>query len=93
MHDPTSPLGWHVWRRGAWLGLQWLAVFVGMTLALYVLLGVLGWDGVAQALCAMFAGPVVGALLIAAWWLARRPVLVPEDPAGGEDGSMTASHD
>lgn len=86
MHDPSSPLGWHVWRRGARLGLVWLAVFVAITLLLYVLLGVLGWDGVAQALCAMFAGPVVGVLLIAAWWLARRPVLVPEEPADDKQG-------
>lgn len=75
MHDPTSPIGWHVWRRGALLGLQWLAVFVVITLALYGLLGAIGWSGVGQALCAMFTGPVIGTALIGVWWVARRPAL------------------
>ena len=73
MNDPTSPLGWHVWRRGAKLGLQWLIVFAAATVGLYVLLGALGWGGIAQALCAMFTGPVIGTALIVVWWLRRRP--------------------
>lgn len=89
MNEPTSPMGWHVWRRGALLGLQWLAVFVVVTLILYVLMGVIGWSGVAQALCAMFTGPVIGTALIAVWWLARRPALAaPDQPAnGGKSGT------
>ena len=80
MNDPTSPLGWHVWQRGARLGLQWLAVFVVVTLALYLLLGVIGWHGIGQALCAMFTGPVIGMVLIGVWWLARRPTLLHDLP-------------
>ena len=53
MNDPSSPLGWHVWRRGALLGMQWLAVFVGVTAVLFLLLGLLGWSGIARALCAI----------------------------------------
>jgi len=78
MNDPTNPIGWHVWRRGAMLGLQWLAVFVVVTLLLYGGLGLLGWSGMGQALCAMFAGPVIGTALIVVWWLSRRPKLVPD---------------
>ncbi|NLX54146.1 MAG: hypothetical protein GXY58_03445, partial [Planctomycetaceae bacterium] len=58
MNDPNSPLGWRVWRRGALLGLQWLAVFVAATVAVFALMGLLGWSGTARALCAMGAGPV-----------------------------------
>lgn len=77
MNDPTSPMGWHVWRRGALLGLLWLAVFVVVTLLLYGVLGILGWSGVAQALCAMFTGPVIGTVLIVVWWIKRKPSLMP----------------
>ena len=89
MNDPTNPLGWHVWRRGARLGLYWLAVFAVVTLLLYALLGVIGWRGVAQAMCAMFAGPVIGGALIAAWWLARRPALLTGDPTGDKIESVS----
>lgn len=78
MNDPTSPMGWHVWQRGAKLGLLWLAVFVIVTLLLYAGLGLIGWSGVGQALCAMFTGPVIGTVLIAAWWLSRKPTLGPD---------------
>lgn len=77
MNDPASPLGWHVWRRGSLLGMQWLAAFVVVTVLLYLLLGVIGWSGIAQALCAMFTGPVIGTALIAGWWIVRRPVVAP----------------
>ncbi len=73
MSDPTDPLGGHVWRRGSLLGLVWLAVFVAATGAIYALLGVLGWAGTGRALCAMGVGPAVGTVLIALWWVVRRP--------------------
>lgn len=93
MNDPNSPLGWRVWRRGALLGLQWLAVFVAATLAVFALIGLLGWSGTARALCAMGAGPVIAIGIIATWWMIRRPVLDvtsqddPPEPEGmGTDG-------
>lgn len=78
MNDPSSPLGWHVWQRGSRLGMQWFAVFIVVTVLLYLLLGLIGWSGIAQALCAMFTGPVIGTALIAAWWIARRPEIAPD---------------
>ncbi|MBN2306257.1 MAG: hypothetical protein JXQ72_17375 [Anaerolineae bacterium] len=79
MKDSINPLGAAAWRRGALLGLQWTAVLFVMTLALYGLLGIIGWSGVARALCAMGAGPVLGGAGIAVWWLIRRPALVPAE--------------
>lgn len=77
MNDPNSPLGWRVWRRGALLGLQWLAVFFAATAAAYGVMGLLGWSGVLRALCAMGVGPVLAIGVIVAWWVIRRPALAP----------------
>jgi hypothetical protein len=85
MSNP-DPLGGAVWRRGALLGLQWLAVFFAVTVLLWAALGVLGGSGVVRALCAMFLGPVIGTLLIAAWWRARRPALVGSERVDNEEG-------
>ncbi|MCD4687270.1 MAG: hypothetical protein K8S97_15185 [Anaerolineae bacterium] len=85
MNDPSSPMGWHVWRRGSLLGMQWFAVFVVVTALLYLLLGVIGWSGIAQAMCAMFSGPVIGTAVIVAWWIARRPTMDPDVPSKVED--------
>ncbi len=78
MNDPSNPvLGREVWRRGALLGLQWLALFIIITVMIYLLMGITGWSGTVRALCAMGAGPVLGITIIIAWWMVRRPVLVP----------------
>jgi hypothetical protein len=80
MNDPSNPVfGREVWRRGALLGLQWLALFVAVTVLIYLLMGVTGWSGTARALCAMGAGPVLGITIIIVWWTVRRPVLVPPE--------------
>jgi high-affinity Fe2+/Pb2+ permease len=80
MNDPSNPVFGHdAWRRGALLGLQWLAVFVVVTWLIYLLMGVTGWSGTARALCAMGAGPVLGVIIIIVWWMVRRPVLVPPE--------------
>ena len=84
MNEPSNPaFGRDVWRRGATLGLQWLALFVAITVLIYLLMGVTGWSGTARALCAMGAGPVLGIIVIVVWWMVRRPVLVP--PGGKEE--------
>ena len=70
-----------VWRRGAVLGLVWLALFFVVTLGVYVLLGAVGWSGVTRALCAMGTGPLLGMCLIGVWWIVRKPALA---PAAGE---------
>ena len=75
MFDPSNPLSPAVWRRGAKLGLIWLALFVAVTVVIYALMGVIGWSGAARALCAMCTGPVLGIVIIIVWWMIRRPVL------------------
>jgi hypothetical protein len=80
MNDPSNPLGWAVWRRGARLGLVWLALFAAVTVGTYACMGVTGWSGAARALCAMGIGPVLGTGIIAAWWVIRRPSLAPPGP-------------
>jgi hypothetical protein len=72
----NDPLGWPVWRRGALLGLRWVAVFCAVTVVVYALLGLVGWSGVGRALCAMGIGPVIGTAVILLWWAIRRPSLV-----------------
>ncbi len=79
MNNPSKPFGPAVWRRGAQLGLIWLALFAVVTVMIYLLMGVIGWSGTARALCAMGIGPVIGIGIIVAWWTIRRPVLVPPD--------------
>lgn len=81
MSQPANLFGGYVWRRGAQLGLWWLAAFAAVTIVLYVLLGLIGWSGVARALCAMFVGPVLALAGIVVWWVVRRPELVPADSA------------
>jgi hypothetical protein len=71
----NDPLGWPVWRRGALLGLRWVAVFFAVTVVIYAALGTLGWSGVGRALCAMAVGPVLGTGAILVWWAIRRPSL------------------
>ena len=86
MNDPSNPLlGREVWRRGALLGLQWLALFVAITITIYILMGVTGWSGTVRALCAMGIGPILGIVMIIAWWAVRRPVLVDIPPNGKGD--------
>ncbi len=68
-----DPLEKTIWRRGARLGLVWLALFFASAAALYGVLGLLGWQAAWRALCAMFVGPLVGTVIIAGWWLVRRP--------------------
>lgn len=80
MNDPSNSLGWAVWQRGARLGLVWLGVFLVMTAAAYGLLALAGWDGVLAALCALGLGPVLALIVIAGWWLVRRPTLAPPAP-------------
>ena len=87
MSDPIHPLSGAVWRRGALLGLIWLAVYAGMTVVLYVLMGLTGWSGTLRALCAMGSGPLVGTVLIAMWWGIRRPTLLPGDGESSESNS------
>lgn len=96
MNDPNNPLGWAVWRRGALLGLKWLAVFVVATVGVFGLMGALGWSGTLRALCAMGAGPVIALGAIAAWWMVRRPTFGPsgqgdhrEIQGTGDDGRTT----
>lgn len=86
MNDPSNPLGWAVWRRGALLGLQWLALFVIVTVAIYAVMGVTGWSGTARALCAMGIGPVIGIGIIVVWWMVRRPALAPARHSSGNRG-------
>ena len=75
MNDPVNPLGREVWQRGARLGLWWTLICFGAALLVYAVLGLLGWAGVARALCAMAIAPAAATSLIAAWWVARRPAL------------------
>jgi hypothetical protein len=77
MNNPAGPLGLDVWRRGAKLGLWFAFVFFGVTLGFYALMGVLGWDGVLRALCAMAVGPVIALAVIGVWWIVRRPSIGP----------------
>jgi hypothetical protein len=82
----SDPLRGEVWRRGAILGLQWVAVFFAMTILVYGVIGITGWSGVMRALCAMAVGPVLAASGIAAWWVLRRPSLAPEETSGIAEG-------
>ena len=86
MSDPSNPLGGHVWRRGGLLGLLWLVIFAAATVASYALLGALGWDATGRALYAMGVGPVLGTVLIALWWVLRRPALLPPAASRTSDG-------
>lgn len=68
-YDPLSP---ETWRRGARLGLWMALVFFGSTALVWLLMGLLGWDSVVRALCAMCIGPVFAVALLAGWCLRRR---------------------
>lgn len=70
-----NELGLDVWRRGAKLGLWIVLVFFAVTLGLYAIMGVLGWDGVIRALCAMAVGPILALALLGGWWIVRRPTV------------------
>ncbi len=85
MADSANPLSGDVWRRGARLGLVWLVVFTLVTIAIYLLMGVVGWSGTARALCAMCTGPVLGTAGIVAWWVVRRPTLDSVRGAGRDE--------
>ncbi len=88
MVKPTNSLfGWEIWQRGGLLGLIWLALFAAITVGIYLLMGVTGWDGTARALCAMLIGPVIGVGVIIGWWVIRRPMLAPasDRPDRGEE--------
>ncbi len=74
----SNPLSGDIWRRGSRLGLIWLAVFVMAGVALYAVMGALGWSGTLRAICAMLAAPVAGGIGIALWWMIRRPTLGPQ---------------
>jgi hypothetical protein len=76
MNDPSNPLGWAAWRRGALLGLRLALVLFAATGVMYGLLGITGWSGTVRALCAMGVGPLAGVTVIALWWIVRRPALV-----------------
>lgn len=78
MNNPPY-LGWAVWRRGALLGLYWLALFVAVTVVVYGCMGLLGWSGTARVLCAMGIGPLLGTVIIVVWWIVRRPALEPAE--------------
>jgi len=79
MNDPTNPIGWAVWRRGAVLGLIWVVVFFAVTGITYGVMGLAGWTGDVRALCAMGIGPILATIVIVGWWMVRRPTLaVPE---------------
>jgi hypothetical protein len=89
----NDPLGWPVWRRGALLGLRFLAVFFGATLLAYFLLGALGWSGIAQALCAMGVGPVAALGIIVAWLLIRHPMPLGSEMRGERGGKSEGGHE
>jgi len=80
-----------VWQHGAKLGLLWALVFFVVTVAIYLLLGITGWDGIIRALCAMAIGPVLATGGILVWFIARRPALAAatddmhDGSAGGEE--------
>jgi hypothetical protein len=75
---PTSNLfGRAIWQRGGLLGLIWLGLFAAITVVLYLLMGIIGWDGTARVLCAMILGPLLGIGVIVGWWVIRRPMLAP----------------
>jgi hypothetical protein len=80
MNEPTNPLGWPVWRRGGMLGLGIALAFFLATGLVYGLLGIMGWSGVGQALCAIAIGPVLALVLLLGVWTIRRPALAPPDP-------------
>lgn len=82
--NESNPLGGDVWRRGARLGLQWLALFAVVAGLLYAGMGFLGWSGTMRALVALLVSPLVGSIIIAIWWMARRPALMPPDDQPGE---------
>ena len=92
MNDPSNPLGWHVWRRGALLGMQWVVVLFAATVIVFAALGVLGWSGAGRALCAMGIGPVLGAGVIAAWWVFHRPALAQAAPPGTRAAERVVGH-
>ncbi len=71
--EPFDPLRKEIWQRGARLGVLWLGLFFTSAAALYGLMGLFGWEAVWRALCAMFIGPLVGTVIIAGWWIMRRP--------------------
>jgi hypothetical protein len=80
MNNPApGPIGVDVWRRGAKLGLWIALVFFVVTLLIYLIMGLLGWDGVLRALCAMAVGPLVALAVIGGWWIVRRPTIAPPD--------------
>jgi len=84
MNDPHNPLGWPVWKQGARLGLVWAALFFASAGTLFVLMGIFGFGVAARAVCAALIGPLLASVVIGAWWLVRRPVLVETPGARGE---------
>ncbi|GAB4408765.1 MAG: hypothetical protein Kow00106_02080 [Anaerolineae bacterium] len=90
MNQVPNPLSGEIWRRGSVLGLRWLALFCVASVGSYAALGVLGWSGIARALCAMGAGPLIGTAIIGLWWLVRRPSLSSEWPTSSDDGEAQA---
>jgi len=90
MNEPSNPLSGEVWRRGAALGIRWLALFCVAGLGSYVVLGALGWSGTARALCAMGAGPAIGTVTIALWWAVRRPALQPKAKVSADSDEAQA---
>ncbi len=80
----SNPLSGDVWRRGAQLGLQLFGVFALVAGLVYAGMGLLGWAGTTRALVAMLVGPLMGSVVIALWWLARRPMLMPDPETSDE---------
>lgn len=90
MSEPSNPLSGEIWRRGSALGLRWLVLFCVASLGSYAVLGALGWSGMARALCAMGAGPLIGTAIIVLWWIVRRPSLSPPSPTSSDDDQAQA---
>lgn len=87
MDDPSNPLGWQTWRRGAMLGLRLVAVLFGATVSLWLVMGLAGWEAQARALAAMCVGPVAGLGVIAGWWVFRgKNAVAGPDRRGSGDG-------
>lgn len=92
MNHPSNPFGWPVWRRAILLGLVWALIFFAVTVGMYFVMGVLGWDGTARALVAMGVGPLIAMAIIILWLVMRRPslaALVPDTPTD-DDATMAS---
>ena len=73
MNDPRNPLNMTTWTRATQLGVILVGLFSIGAVIIYILAGVIGWEGAARGLMAIFVGPVLGVILFFVGWSIWQP--------------------